>query len=169
MKKIVASLLILTLAFSAIHAQKVAVVDIEYILSKIPAYQQAQKELDQTAAGWQKEIEDKMKEVEQMYNQFQSEQVLLTETLKQQRIEKIESKEREIKELQRQRFGADGDLFKKRQELVKPTQDLVYNAIQNMATEKRYDIILDKSSGPYVLFLSPTYDKSDEIVSALGY
>ncbi len=153
---------------TAADAQKIAYVDMDYILKAIPAYQRAQKQLDEVSATWQKDIETKMADVSKMYNAFQSEQVLLTEQLKQQRMTAIENKEKEIKQLQKDKFGPNGELFKKRQELIKPIQDQVYNEIQKMATEKKYDFIFDKANGPYMLYTNPLYDKSDEILQGLG-
>ena len=153
---------------TAADAQKIAYVDMDYILKAIPAYQRAQKQLDEVSATWQKDIETKMADVSKMYNAFQSEQLLLTEQLKQQRMTAIENKEKEIKQLQKDKFGPNGELFKKRQELIKPIQDQVYNEIQKMATEKKYDFIFDKSNGPYMLYTNPLYDKSDEILQGLG-
>ncbi len=153
---------------SSVDAQKMAYVDMDYILKAIPAYQRAQKTLDEVSATWQKDIETKMAEVSKMYNAFQSEQVLLTEQLKQQRMTNIENKEKEIKQLQKDKFGPNGELFKKRQELIKPIQDQVYNEIQKMSTEKKYDFIFDKANGPYMLYTNPLYDKSDEILQGLG-
>lgn len=150
------------------NAQKIAYVDMDYILKAMPAYQRAQKSLDEFSAAWQKDIETKMAEVSKMYNTFQSEQVLLTESLKQQRMAAIEAKEKEIKQLQKDKFGPSGELFKKRQELIKPIQDQVYNEIQKLATEKKYDFIFDKANGPYMLYVNPLYDKSDEILQGLG-
>ena len=166
-KLIVAVALILGIALQS-NAQKIAYVDMDYILKAMPAYQRAQKSLDEMSATWQKEVETKMQEVSKMYNAFQSEQVLLTETLKQQRMTAIENKEKEIKQLQKDKFGPSGELFKKRQELIKPIQDQVYNEIQKLATEKKYDFIFDKANGPYMLYVNPLYDKSDEILQGLG-
>ena len=146
-KLIVAVALILGIALQS-NAQKIAYVDMDYILKAMPAYQRAQKSLDEMSATWQKDVETKMQEVSKMYNAFQSEQVLLTETLKQQRMTAIENKEKEIKQLQKDKFGPSGELFKKRQELIKPIQDQVYNEIQKLATEKKYDFIFDKANGP---------------------
>jgi outer membrane protein len=166
-KLIVAVALILGIALQS-NAQKIAYVDMDYILKAMPAYQRAQKSLDEMSATWQKDVETKMQEVSKMYNAFQSEQVLLTETLKQQRMTAIENKEKEIKQLQKDKFGPSGELFKKRQELIKPIQDQVYNEIQKLATEKKYDFIFDKANGPYMLYVNPLYDKSDEILQGLG-
>jgi len=168
MKKLIIFLIAIVIGSATANAQKIAYVDMDYILKAIPAYQRAQKQLDDISSTWQKEIEVKMAEVSKMYNSFQSEQVLLTEQLKEQRMTAIESKEKEIKQLQKDKFGPNGELFKKRQELIKPIQDQVYNEIQKMATEKKFDFIFDKANGPYMLYTNPLFDKSDEILQGLG-
>lgn len=168
MKKII-GLFILSIAFSlAANAQKICVVDVEYILSKIPSYQNAQKELDKISDSYQQEIEAKRKRVDEMFKQFQAEQVLMTEQMKNQKIKEIEAAEKELKDLQRKRFGPEGDLFLKRKELIKPIQDKLYDEIQKYAQAKVYDLILDKSSGASILYLNPKLDKSDEILTNMG-
>ncbi|MBL0308852.1 MAG: OmpH family outer membrane protein [Bacteroidetes bacterium] len=149
-------------------AQKFAYVDMEYILGKMPQYSEAQKQLDAVAAGWQKEVEAKMKSVDDMYKQFQAEQVLMTEPMKQQKIKEIEAKEKDVKEFQKDKFGPSGELFKKRQELIKPIQDKIYEEIQKFALAKTFDFIFDRSSGPTMLYAGDKYNKSDDILSALG-
>lgn len=167
MKRIVAVVAIL-MASTAIYAQKFAYVDMDYILNKMPSYIDAQKQLDKIADGWQKEVEAKMKDVDDMYKQFQSEQVLMTEPMKQQKMKDIEAKEKEVKDFQKDKFGPNGELFKKRQELVKPIQDKIYDEIQKYATAKGYDVIFDRSSGPTMLFANEKLNKSQEILDALG-
>lgn len=168
MKKII-GLFILSIAFSlAANAQKICVVDVEYILNKIPSYQNAQKELDKISDSYQQEIEAKRKRVDEMFKQFQAEQVLMTEQMKNQKIKEIEAAEKELKDLQRKRFGPEGDLFLKRKELIKPIQDKLYDEIQKYAQAKVYDLILDKSSGASILYLNPKLDKSDEILTNMG-
>lgn len=168
MKKII-GLFILSIAFSiAANAQKICVVDVEYILNKIPSYQNAQKELDKISDSYQQEIEAKRKKVDEMFKQFQAEQVLMTEQMKNQKIKEIEAAEKELKDLQRKRFGPEGDLFLKRKELIKPIQDKLYDEIQKYAQAKVYDLILDKSSGASILYLNPKLDKSDEILTNMG-
>lgn len=167
MKKIITVCLVL-LGAASVQAQKFVYVDMEYILSKMPAYNQAQKELDKVAEGWQKEVEAKMKTVDDMYKQFQAEQVLMTEPMKQQKIKEIETKEKEVKEFQKGKFGPNGELFKKRQEFIKPIQDKVYNEIQKYAVAKALDFIFDRSSGPTMLYANEKMNKSDDILSALG-
>ena len=167
MKQIIIIAVALLFSFSGM-AQKFAYVDMEYILGKMPQYNEAQKQLDKVAEGWQKEVEAKMKAVEDMYKQFQAEQVLMTEPMKQQKIKEIEGKEKDVKEFQKNKFGPNGELFKKRQELIKPIQDKIYEEIQKYATAKTLDIIFDRSSGPTMLYASEKLNRSDDILSALG-
>ena len=150
------------------YAQKYCFVSSEYILSKIPAYNDAQKQLDQLSIKWQKEIEDKYANIDKLYKAFQAEQILLTEEMKKRRQDEILTKEKEAKDLQKQRFGYEGDLFKKKQELVKPIQDKVYNAVKKFATDQSYSVIFDKSSDLTMLYTNPKYDKSDAILKIMG-
>ena len=159
---------LVAISFSS-NAQKFAYVDSEYILGNITEYNEAQTKLDDISKGWQKEIETKYKEIDQMYKNYQQEQVLLTEEMKQNRQKEIEDKEKAAKELQKKYFGFEGDLFKKRQELVKPIQDKVYDAIAKVATTKAYDFVFDKSSGAVMLYTNAKFDISDDVVKQLGY
>src|SRR5688500_1344368 len=168
MKKSIFTLLFLATAAVA-SAQRFAYVDTEYILDNVPEYTAAQTQLDEISKGWQTDIEAKLKEVDQLYKSYQKEQVLLTEDMRQQRQKQIEDKEKAAKDLQKQRFGFEGDLFKKRQELVKPVQDKVYEAVQKVATTKGYDVIFDKSSGVTMLYASTKLDVSDDVLKQLGY
>ncbi len=168
MKKIAALLSIICLfAFSA-NAQRYAVIDSKYILDKIPEYKEAQTRLDQFSALWQQELDQKQAALDKMYKDFDAEQVMLPDNLKKKREDELFNKEKELRDLQRKRFGFDGDLFKKRQELVKPIQDRVYNAVQKLATDKQYDFILDKSEGITVIFADPKLDKSEDVLKNLG-
>jgi outer membrane protein len=151
------------------NAQKFAYVNTEYILENIPDYKTAQQTLDNLSITWQKEIEDKYAIIDKLYKAYQAEQVLLTEEMKRRRQDEISSKEKDVKDLQKQRFGYEGDLFKKKQELVKPIQDKIYNAVKKLATDQSYAVIFDKSSDLIMLFTNPKYDKSDEILLALGF
>jgi outer membrane protein len=153
-------------AFS--YAQRYAVIDTKYILDKMPDYKTAQKQLDDIAAGWQKEIDDMQQELDKMYKDFDAEQVMLSDDLKKKREDQLFIKEKAVRDLQKKRFGFEGDLFKKRQELIKPIQDKVYNAVQKLAVERGYDFILDKSEGITVIFADPKLEKSDDILKALG-
>jgi outer membrane protein len=157
------------LAFSlAGSAQRIAIVDTKYILGKMPEYKEAQKQLDQTSMQWQKEIDDKQAALDKMYKDYDAEQVMLSDDLKKKRQDELFNHEKEVRDLQRKRFGFEGDLFKKRQELVKPIQDKVYDAIQQLAVNRIYDIVLDKSEGITVIFADPKLDKSEDVLKALG-
>lgn len=153
---------------TAAFAQRYAVIDTKYILEKMPEYTAAQEKLDQFSKMWQQEIDAKGANLDKMYKEYDAEQVMLSDELRKKREDQIFNAEKELRDLQRQRFGFEGDLFKKRQELVKPIQDKVYNAIQKLAAEKMYDFILDKSEGITVIFADPKLDKSDDILKALG-
>lgn len=169
MKRVVilSVLFLVSAAFS--FAQKYAYVDTEYILANIPEYKAAQAELDRISVEWQKEIEAKYAEIDKLYKTYQAEQILLTEEMKKKREAEIITKEKDAKELQKQKFGVDGELFKKRQELAKPIQDKVYNAVKAFAEKGVYAVIFDKSSDLTMLYTNPKYDKSDDILEALGY
>ena len=151
-----------------VHAQRYCVVDSKYILENLPEYKQAQTKLDEASANWQKEIDAKLQDVDRMYKAYQAEQVMLSDDMRKKREDENIKKEKEAKELQKKRFGFEGDLFKKRQELVKPVQDKVYNAVQKMASSKAYDIIYDKSADLSVFYADPKIDKSDDILKELG-
>src|SRR6476661_4905752 len=151
-----------------INAQRYAVIDTKYILDKMPEYKTAQKNLDDVAAGWQKEIDGLQQELDKMYKDFDAEQVMLSDELKKKREDQLFVKEKTLRDLQRQRFGFEGELFKKRQELIKPVQDKVYNAVQKLAVARGYDFILDKSEGITVIFADPKLEKSDDVLKELG-
>jgi len=149
--------------------QKFAFVDTEYILSSIPTYEAAQTQLDELADKWQKEIEAIYKNVEENYKKYQAERVMLSEEMRKKREEDIVKQEKEAKELQKKYFGKEGELYKKRQELVKPIQDEVYNAVKDIATEGNYTVIFDTAAGPTILYYDSKYDKSDDVLKKLGY
>ena len=152
----------------AVNAQRYAIIDSKYILDKVPEYKEAQKKLDNFSELWQKELDQRQTAMDKMYKDYDAEQVMLTEVLKKKREDELYNKERELRDLQKRRFGFEGDLFKKRQELIKPIQDRVYNAIQKLAVEKLYDFILDKSEGITVIFADPKLDKSDDVLKNMG-
>ena len=162
------SLALVTLSLSKAEAQRYAIIDTKYILDKMPEYKTAQKQLDDVAATWQKEIDGMQTELDRMYKDFDAEQVMLSEELKEKRKDQLFNKEKGLRDLQRKRFGFEGDLFKKRQELVKPVQDKVYNAVQRLAVQRGYDFILDKSEGITVIFADPKLEKSDDVLRELG-
>lgn len=170
MKKLVLLFVIIVITGFSTFSQKFAYVDTDYILSNIPAYESAQEQLDQISVEWQKEIEVIFSEIDKLYKEFQVEKALLTEEMRIKREEGIVKKEKQAKELQRKRFGRDGDLYKKRQELVKPIQDDTFNAVKEIATEGNYAMIFDIAGGGLsVLFSDPKYDKSDEVLRKLGF
>ena len=152
----------------ATAAQRYAVIDSKYILEKLPDYKESQTRLDQFSDQWQQEIEKKQAELDRMYKDYDAEQVMLTDVLKKKREDELYNREKEVRDLQKKRFGFEGDLFKKRQELIKPIQDKVYTAIQKLAIERSYDFILDKSEGITVIFADPKLDRSDEVLKFLG-
>jgi outer membrane protein len=156
-------------AFSQGGAAKFGYVDTDYIMSQIPEYKAAQSELDKTSVQWQKEIDAKFAEVDKLYKAYQADAILLTDDMKKKRENEIINREKEAKDLQKQRFGVDGELFKKRQELVKPIQDKVYNAIKAVAEKNALGFILDKSGQVSILYANSKYDKSDDVLVYLGY
>jgi outer membrane protein len=169
MKKILFAITTVLLLSTAVEAQqRYAIIDTKYILSKIPEYRDADKKLQLIGEQWQKEIDDKQAILDKMYKNYEAEQVMLTDELRKKREDELFVKEKEIRDLQKKRFGYEGDLFKERQKLVKPIQDKVYNAIQKIAVARVYDFILDKSEGITVIFADPKLDKSDEILRELG-
>ncbi|HMT28628.1 MAG TPA: OmpH family outer membrane protein [Bacteroidia bacterium] len=170
MKKLKVLLTSIALMVSASSfAQKYCYVDTQYILDNITEYKAAQQQLDQLSVNWQKEIEAKYAFIDKLYKDFQAEQILLTDEMKRKRESEIVQKEKEVKDFQKTKFGFEGELFKKKQELVKPIQDKIYNAIKKMATDQSYAVVFDKSSDLIMLYANPKYDKSDDILNALGY
>jgi outer membrane protein len=168
MKKFIIPVIATILFSLTAVAQRYAVIDTKYILDKMPEYKEAQKKLDQFSEQWQQEIEIKQRELDQLYRNFEAEQVMLSEELRRKREDELFNREKELRDLQKKRFGFEGDLFKKRQELVKPLQDKVYNAVQKLAVARQYDFILDKSEGITVIFADPKLDKSDDILREIG-
>jgi outer membrane protein len=156
--------------FGVSQAQvKIAIIDTDYILNKIPEYQSAQNSLETISIEWQEEIETKFSEIDKLYKAYQAEAVTLPEDVKIKRQDEIIAKEKEVKDLQKKRFGTDGDLSKKRQELIKPIQDKVYTAIEEFATEGNYGLVLDRSNSSFMMYINPKMDKSDDILLKLGY
>jgi outer membrane protein len=157
------------LAFTLLaSAQKYVIIDTRYILDKMPEYKNAQAQLDNIAAGWQKDIDGQQTDLDKMYRDFEAEQVMLSDELKKKREDQLFNKEKELRDMQRKRFGFEGDLFKKRQELIKPIQDKVYNAVQRLVSARGYDLVLDKSEGITIIFADPKLDKSDDVLKELG-
>lgn len=170
MKKIF-SLLILSLAFALqAGAQKFALIDMEYILSNIPAYERANEQLNQVSKRWQAEVEAVDNEAKTLYKNYQNEAVFLSEKQKTEREEAIVAKEKEASEMKKKFFGPEGELYKKRISLLEPIQDEVYNAVKAIATSKGFQLILDRASeGAGIIFASPSIDISNEVLGKLGY
>lgn len=169
MKKIILTVAVVISFVLVSSAQKYGFIDSEYIMENIPAFTAAQEQLNQLSSQYQKELEGMHAEIEQMYQDFQAESVLLSEDMKRKREDVIITKEKEYKKLQRKYFGPSGDLFKKRQGLVKPIQDDIFNAVQEIATESSYAVIFDKAGGTTLFFTNPRYDLSDKVLQKLGY
>ena len=168
MKKTVLVLTLIIFTAMIVHAQKFAYVDTQYILDNIPEFAEAQAQLDEISVIWQKEIETRFAEVDKMYKDYQTQAVLLPDDMKKKKEQEIVDKEKDAKNLQRTRFGKDGDLFKKRQELVKPIQERIYNAIQELATNNNYAVVFDKGGSLTMMYANPKYDISDEVLDNLG-
>ncbi len=168
MKKFVLFFVFISMTFQLAIAQKFAFIDTDYILNQMPEYQKAQKDLDDLAEKWQKEIEAKYKEIETKYKAFQEEEILLPEETKKQRMEEILELEKVAKELQKKRFGVNGDLYKKRKELIEPIQDEIYKAIKSLSKDNNYNFILDKSTNSNILYADPKYDKSDAVLRKIN-
>jgi outer membrane protein len=169
MKKLAATTMVLFLILGAAVAQKFAFVDTDYILQNIPSYNAAQEQLNKISEEYETEIAAEYVKIEEMYKTYQSERVLLTDDMKKQREEEIIGMERQTKELQAKYFGPEGDLAKKREELVKPIQDAVYKAVKELSAEGSYAVIFDTASGASILYSNPRYDLSDEVLKKLGY
>lgn len=169
MKKLIMSLCLLAGITFAGNAQKFAMVDMEYIMKNIPTYETANEQLNQVSKKWQSEVEAQMQDVQKMYKNYQTEIVFLSEDMKVKREEEIVAKEKAVQELKRSYFGPEGELFKKRQSLMKPIQDEVYTAIQELSKEKDLELVFDKSSAMSVLFTSAKLDVSDAVLQKLGY
>jgi len=169
MKRI--ALISVAVLFTALtsFAQRYAFVDTEYILNNIPEYKDAQQQLDDLSAKWQQEIEERFQKIDQLYKEFQADAALMPEDMKKQREEEIIQREKQVRELQQKRFGENGDLHKKRQELIKPIQEKVYNAIEEIANDKNYAFVFDKANNPKILFADPRYNISDEVLDKMGY
>jgi outer membrane protein len=157
-----------TSVWAQLQNQRFAFVDTEYILKNIPEYKDAQEELNALSQKWEKEIKDAFDKVEEMYRAYQTEAVLLPQDLKRKREEDILKKEREAKDLQMKYFGPEGNLFKKRNELVGPIQEKVFNAMQEIAETKNYAFVFDKAAGALLLYANPRFDISDEVLDELG-
>lgn len=168
MKKILMMFAMLAVAFTA-SAQKFALVDMEYILKNIPAYERANEQLTQVAKKWQAEVDALNTEAQTMYKNYQNEVVFLSQEQKKERQEAIMNKEKEASELKRKYFGPEGELFKKRTSLMTPIQEEIYNAVKDIADLRGYSLIFDRASDTSIIFGSPKIDISNEVLSKLGY
>lgn len=169
MKKLLFSLLILAGCAFGASAQKFALIDMEYILKNIPAYEMANEQLNQISQRWQKEVEAKADEAQTMYKNFQADMVFLTEEQKSKREADIVAKEKEATELRYQYFGPEGELYKKRQSLMQPIQDEIYNAVKKVSEERGYQCIFDRASSANIIYASPRIDVSNEVLAKMGY
>lgn len=169
MKRIIFATLAAVACCAGAWAQKFALVDMDYVLKNIPAYEMANEQLNQVSLRWQKEVDDMAKEAETMYKNFQSDMVFLTDDQKSKREEEILAKEKEVTELRYKYFGPQGELFKKRQSLIKPIQDDIYAAVKKVSEERGYQVIFDRASSQSIIFASPKIDISNEVLAKLGY
>ena len=169
MKKIILSLIVAVVAALGASAQKFALVDMDYVLRNVPSYEMANEQLNQVSQRWEKEVTQKAKEAEEMYKKYQAEQVFLTDDQKKKAEEEIVAKDKEVTDLRYKYFGPEGELYKKRQSLMKPIQEDVYNAVKAVAEEKGYQVIFDRASSQSIVFASPRIDVSNEVLAKLGY
>jgi outer membrane protein len=168
MKSILLSFALLITASITAVAQKYCIIDSKYILEKIPDYKNAQLSLDALSKNWQTEVDNRMQDVDRMYKSYQAERAMLSDEMRKKREDEIVDKEKAAKDLQKKHFGYEGDLFKKRQELVKPIQDKVYNAVQKLAQQKGYDLVMDKAGGVTVFYADPKLDRSDDVLKLIN-
>ncbi|MGI6074292.1 MAG: OmpH family outer membrane protein [Fermentimonas sp.] len=170
MKRILLSIgFILTLSVGVGFAQQYALIDMEYILKRIPSYESANQQLEKQSQQWQEEIDAQVKEVDAMYKKYQADLVFLAGEEKTKRENEIVSKENSIQELRNKYFGAQGELFKRQEQLIKPIQDKIYEAVKDISSTKGYMLVVDRASATAVIFASPSIDISDEVLSKLGY
>lgn len=169
MRKIIMTLFVALVACGISSAQKYALVDMDYILRNVPAYEMANEQLNQVSQRWEKEVNELSKEAETMYKNYQSDMVFLTDDQKKKREEEIVAKEKEVTDTRYKYFGPEGELYKKRQSLMKPIQEDVYNAVKAVAEEKGYQTIFDRASSQNIVFASPRIDVSNEVLAKLGY
>jgi len=170
MKRIIILLFAAVMAFGTAFAkdQSIAYIDMSYILKNLPQYEQANEQLTMLSKRWQKEIDAAAQDARVMATNYQTEQIFLSETMRAQREKEIVDKEQEVLELKRKYFGQEGELYKKREALIKPIQDEIYNAIQDLANEKRIEIVKDRSADPALIYMSSKLDISDQVLQKLG-
>ena len=170
MKRSIIVLLVAVMAFGTAFAkdQSIAYIDMQYILKNLPQYEQANEQLTMLSKRWQKEVDAAQQEARVMATNYQTEQIFLSEAMRTQREQEIVNKEQEVLELKRKYFGQDGELYKKREALIKPIQDEIYTAIQDLANEKHIDVVKDRSADPALIYMSSKLDVSDQILQKLG-
>lgn len=169
MRKSVISMLLILLVSTAASAQKYALIDMEYILQHIPAYERVNEELNELSQKWQSEVETVTQETERLYKEYQVQFAKLTDEQKTKKEEEIIAKEKGISELRRRYFGPEGELMKKREALVKPIQDKIYDAVKEIAELNAYSVVIDRATATSIIFASPRIDISNEVLSKLGY
>jgi len=161
--------LFISLAINSVYAQRYALIDMEYILEKIPAYESANKQLENLSAQWQSKVDEQAEAVNALYKKYQADMALLSGAEKTKRENEIVTKENAIQELRNQYFGPQGELFKQQESLIKPIQDNIYNAVKEIAAEQGYAVVVDRASATSIIFASPSIDISDQVLSRLGY
>ncbi len=169
MKKVIFTVALIFAALLPAAAQKFALVDMEYILKNVPAYEMANEQLNQVSLRWEKEVNELSKQSETLYKNYQADMVFLTDDQKKKRESEIVAKDKEVTDLRYKYFGPEGELYKKRQSLMKPIQEDVYNAVKAVAEEKGYQVIFDRASSQSIVFASPRIDVSNDVLSKLGY
>ena len=169
MKKLIFTLLVAVAGVLGANAQKFALVDMEYILRNVPAYEMANEQLNQVSQRWEKEVNELSKEAETLYKNYMSERPFLTEEQRKKREEEVVAKEKEVTDTKYKYFGPEGELYKKRQSLMKPIQEEVYNAVKKVSEEKGYQVIFDRASSQSIVFASPRIDVSNDVLAKLGY
>lgn len=169
MKKIFALLTFLTLSISTTFAQRIAYVDSEYILRHVPEYNAAQKQIDDLTKRWQDDIDNQYAAIEKLYQAYQNDHALLNEDMRRRREDEIVLKEKQVKDLQRQKFGYDGDLERERTKLFQPIQDKISKAIEDLAKSQGFDFIVNRGSELTFLYVNPAMDKSNDVITKLGY
>lgn len=168
MKKVLLSMMLIVVSIAA-NAQKFALVDMEYILKNVPAYERANEQLNQISKKWEGEVEALLNEAETMYKKYQSESVFLSDDQKTKTEENIMAKEKAASDLKKKYFGNNGELYKKRQSLMAPIQDEIYNAVKDICDQKGYQLVIDRASGGSIIYASPKIDISEEVLVKLGY
>lgn len=169
MKKTIVFFLLMIFGVMGAHAQKFALIDMEYILKNIPAYEIANEQLNTLSKKWQREVEEIQQEAQNLYKSFQADVVFLSADMKTKKEAEIMAKEQEAQDLKRKYFGTDGELFKRREALIKPIQDEIYNAVKEVAAAKGYQVVVDRASAMSVIYATPSIDVSNEILQKLGY